>query len=770
MKKASWKVLMVFMSLLMLSSIDAFARGNRPRLDKLRKTGFIIGPGDNSYKVHKSWKELTKLMADDMDVFDNVVNEIESVVCGDQQNKSVLLVGEPTDTVKYIIGRLASKKAYEKCPEKLWHVEIDTNAIVADHMYVGQVEGHYREYISEPSKNKDVVLYFTDLEPVVGMGSSSNHHTGIETNLMQDIRLGALRVVAFLNKNAYRHIKSGKFAHVVYGFGREIRLDDLKLKQIDKLVNKFIALNAPQMIWTDEVSEHFTKTLNHYSPSGYEPQRSINAINAIIRSQWYYKTHFVNYDTGNPYAANAKKDYLIAFSEYDEVQLFFKRFDTEKSKDELFVLDGSGKVLDVFSGTLGHFKTRFYKTNKLKLKFTANGTVEKTGFRIDRIIGRKKNNKAKSYAITKDDVRRIIMQTVGVPDWLINKNFNIVKNLRNKLDEVVVGVEEGKRDLVRLSRIGYVAGRTAEKPVATVMFVGSTGTGKSYIAKQVARAMNMKLITLDMTSYQTPYDLDRFLEVMSKNLTINPYAFYLFEEIDKAAKNVLDQLYFMLDEGVFYDKHQKKIFARGAFMIFTTNAGEDIVVKEQDNPRLREMVMRALQQVYRMSFLNRFDAITIFYPFSNSEFLDLARIMVKFKKQYLTVDYGWKLAVDEGTIRYMAKHGRSKLYGARPMERLVENIISIGIAEYQIFERPILEGETIKITKDNTSKNTFKITVSGDTSTALTYEIDPKNNSGRSNGTDDRSNSKDDFEMFEAINDRLNFNLYNLFPVSQSIF
>jgi ATP-dependent Clp protease ATP-binding subunit ClpA len=258
------------------------------------------------------------------------------------------------------------------------------------------------------------------------------------------------------------------------------------------------------------------------------------------------------------------------------------------------------------------------------------------------------------------------------------------------------------------------------------MFVGSTGTGKSYMAKKMADFLDIKLITFDMTSYRTPESFDRFIDSLSQSLILYPYAIYLFEEVDKADSKILDRLYFMTDEGVLYDKYQRPLFARGAYIIITTNAAEEAILSNPNSPTLTEDVNAELRKLFRPSFLNRMDAISIFKPFTQPEYRQLAEIMVKKKIKSSREIFDWALTVDGPSLDYIAKNGQSARYGARPMERLIDSVIASGVAEWQLAHGPLFAENQVAIRKAQ-PVNDFTC-LSQDKQ--VNYTVDPDVNSG----------------------------------------
>ena len=154
--------------------------------------------------------------------------------------------------------------------------------------------------------------------------------------------------------------------------------------------------------------------------------------------------------------------------------------------------------------------------------------------------------------------------------------------------------------------------------------------------------------------------------------------------------------------------------------MMTTNAGADVILNNPNDPDLRNKVLRDLRTKFRDSFLNRFDAISLFKPFSDAEFLQLARTMVNKKVSRIKSFYDWTLTVDEATFTYISIYGKSREYGARPMERLVEGTLGIGIAEYQLAYGAIEAGAMVQLTK-LTDTHKFRISVGN---ISVDYSVD----------------------------------------------
>jgi ATP-dependent Clp protease ATP-binding subunit ClpA len=699
-------------------------QSKQPNLAALNESGFVMAPGNAAYPINESWRSITQMMQFAA-TFDSIVQEIEAVVCSPQLNKGVLVVGEADHFYRYIFARLATRPN-SPCAG-MWHVEIDINKIESGHSYVGEVDQYWRDKILTPSESKNVVLYFNSLGGLIGLGSHRGDDTGIEQEYASNITSGKLRTVAFMNKYDYNETFRSKNAYVIAAFAQKVILPPVEMFQAAELVQTYLQSLYPHLKLNERELNYLLKYSNYYMPNRTEPERSMNVIEKLIRekgsSNRDTQSHAVTIETAHPYSDNTTLSWVIEYPEARELQLVFDLFDVENNYDTLTIKSAKGDVLEVLTGNKGAHRTKFYPFSKLLLEFKSDSTGPAQGFRISQVI----ESRYTEYTFTVNDVRTAIMTLAQVPQWLVNKDYSVIRNLRAMLDSDVVGVEEGKRDLVRLSKNGYVAGRTDDRPVGTIMLAGPTGTGKSYIAKKMAEFTGQRLITFDMTSYKEPESFETFQEVLARSLVNTPYAVYLFEEIDKASIEVLDQLYFMMDEGVFYDRYQKPLFARGAFLIFTTNAASDTILNNPKSPDLRRLVMDDLQKHFRMSFLNRFDAISIFTPFSAAEYGQLARIISNKKIASIKEFFYWTLSVDEATYDYIAVKGRSDRFGARPMERVVESVLGLGIAEYQMEYGAIDEGAVLEIAK-LPEENKFSFKVEG--GMGITYEVDPNNNAG----------------------------------------
>jgi ATP-dependent Clp protease ATP-binding subunit ClpA len=164
------------------------------------------------------------------------------------------------------------------------------------------------------------------------------------------------------------------------------------------------------------------------------------------------------------------------------------------------------------------------------------------------------------------------------------------------------------------------------------------------------------------------------------------------------------------------------MYARGCFVIMTTNAGYDVIVKNRDKPNVRELFELALLDRFRPSFLNRFDEIAMFRPFTDPEYIDMAKLHIRLKADGMKETYDWNLSVDDSIPTLIARESRSLTFGARPTLRMINGILSLGVTNYQIEMAPLEEGSNINLELLSAENKRFKLSVEGGDS--LEFQVD----------------------------------------------
>ncbi len=306
--------------------------------------------------------------------------------------------------------------------------------------------------------------------------------------------------------------------------------------------------------------------------------------------------------------------------------------------------------------------------------------------------------KSAPLLITKDDVDEYVAQHTHIPIGPTGKDEEIqLLNLEKVLHQSVVGQDKAIHAIsqsLRRSRLGL---RNENRPIASFLFFGPTGVGKTEVAKTIAREYfhsEENMHRFDMTEFSDHTALERFIGGVDSGdgalvtcLLERPYAVLLLDEFEKANRNIHDLFLQIIDEGYFHDVSSRKINCTNLVIIATSNiAAEEIYAHIRNGTVLtdvheRQLIAHTIEQgLLRSELLNRFDELILFQPLSSDALRRIAELMLsKFAKRLL--EKGVVLQINDVLLQYLMSHGVDPLFGARPMQRVIQNSIEPIIAE-----------------------------------------------------------------------------------------
>jgi ATP-dependent Clp protease ATP-binding subunit ClpC len=250
---------------------------------------------------------------------------------------------------------------------------------------------------------------------------------------------------------------------------------------------------------------------------------------------------------------------------------------------------------------------------------------------------------------------------------------------------------------MRRSRSGI---RNPNRPIGSFLFLGPTGVGKTETSKALAQVFfgsEDNMMRLDMSEYQTDDAMERLIGsfasgkpgVFSSMLRDKPFGVVLLDEFEKTNKDVLNLFLQILDEGFFSDTTGRKVSAKNVIFIATSNAGADTIyamVEAGKNPKdakeeiLADIIGRGL---FKPELINRFDGTIIFRPLEDVDLKQIAQIMLK-KVADRLIEKGIEMKITDDLVDYVVKHGANKTFGARPMNRFIQDNVEGEIANLLI--------------------------------------------------------------------------------------
>ncbi|KAM0140356.1 hypothetical protein ACHAP3_002657 [Botrytis cinerea] len=341
-------------------------------------------------------------------------------------------------------------------------------------------------------------------------------------------------------------------------------------------------------------------------------------------------------------------------------------------------------------------------------------------------------------AVTADDIAAVVSRVTGIPvTKLTSGHAEKLINMEDTLRQSVRGQDEALRSVANAVRMQRAGLNGENRPLASFFFLGPTGVGKTELCKKMANFLfstESAVVRFDMGEFQEKQTISRLIGSpagyvgyddagqLTEAVRRKPYAVLLFDEFEKAHRDISALLLQVLDEGFLTDSQGHKVDFRNTLIVFTSNLGADILVglnpshpyKEETNgdiaPSVRNAVMDVVQHNYAPEFLNRIDEFIIFKRLSNEALRDIVDIRLLELQKRLD-DRRITLEVDQEVRQWLADRGYDPKFGARPLNRLISKEIGNGLAD-KIIRGELKTGENA-VVKLNTEKDGLAIESTG---------------------------------------------------------
>ncbi|MFN6480957.1 ATP-dependent chaperone ClpB [Nostoc sp. DedQUE07] len=321
--------------------------------------------------------------------------------------------------------------------------------------------------------------------------------------------------------------------------------------------------------------------------------------------------------------------------------------------------------------------------------------------------------------VTEGDIAEIISKWTGIPiSKLVESEKEKLLHLEDELHRRVVGQEEAVTavaDSIQRSRAGLA---DPNRPIASFIFLGPTGVGKTELAKALAAYMfdsEDALVRIDMSEYMEKHAVSRLIGAppgyvgyeeggqLTEAIRRRPYSVILFDEIEKAHPDVFNIFLQILDDGRVTDAQGHKVDFKNAIIIMTSNIGSqyilDIAGDNSHYDEMRRRVMEAMRNSFRPEFLNRIDEIIIFHGLDKKELRQIVLLQVERLRQRLS-DRKISLKLSDAALDFLAEVGYDPVYGARPLKRAIQRELETQIAK-SILRGEFNDGNTIFVDVQN---------------------------------------------------------------------
>jgi len=613
-------------------------------------------------------RDLTKLARDaELDPVIGRETEIERVIqilCRRTKNNPVL-VGEAGVGKTAIVEGLAQEIASGNVPEILRDkkvVTLDLALMVAGTKYRGQFEERIKAVMDEIRKVKNVILFIDELHTIVGAGSAEGAMDA--SNIIKPaLSRGELQCVGATTMNEYR-----------------------------KYIEKDAALERRfQQVKVEEPSVDDTIEILRGLQSKYEQHHKVTYTPAAVESSVRLTSRYL---TG--------------------------RFLPDKAID---VLDESGARARI--GTLTRppeikdLEKRIEKINSEKVSAinaqdferaaALRDTEKQTKKELDELIESwKSESEEKVVAVDEDDIMTVVSKWTGVPlQRMEERETEKLLRMEEDLKRRVVGQDEAVTTISKALRRSRADLKDPRRPIGSFLFLGPTGVGKTYLARNLAEFMfgdADALIQLDMSEYMEKFTSSRLIGSppgyvgyeeggqLSEAVRRRPYSVVLFDEVEKAHPDVMNLLLQILEEGMITDAFGRKIDFRNTIIIMTSNAGATTIKRQTtlgfgamsedqaDFDGMKEKIMEETKRLFKPEFLNRLDDMVVFRMLEKEGLsaivdLEVGKLLDRLKEKEI------ELELESSAREFLIREGYDPNFGARPMRRAVERHLEDPLAE-----------------------------------------------------------------------------------------
>jgi ATP-dependent Clp protease ATP-binding subunit ClpB len=327
--------------------------------------------------------------------------------------------------------------------------------------------------------------------------------------------------------------------------------------------------------------------------------------------------------------------------------------------------------------------------------------------------------------VTPDEIAEVVSRWTGVPvSRMLEGEREKLLKMEQRLGERVIGQEDAVRavsDAVRRNRAGL---GDPNRPIGSFMFLGPTGVGKTELCKALAEFLfddENAMVRIDMSEFMEQHSVARLIGAppgyvgyeeggrLTEAVRRRPYSVILFDEIEKAHRDVFNILLQVLDDGRLTDGHGRTVDFKNAVIVMTSNIGsqqiQDLNLRGAEDWEIEAAVKEMLKQHFRPEFLNRVDEMIVFHPLTKKQLAAIVDVQLGHLRKRLA-QRGLKLTLTDAARELLAEEGYDPTYGARPLKRVIQQRIENPLAS-RILRGEFAEGDTIRIDHDP-AKHDFK--------------------------------------------------------------
>ena len=717
----------------------------RKAIEELRKGEKIqTQSGDENYQALEKYAKnlVNDARAGKLDPVIGRDEEIRRVlqILSRRTKNNPILIGEPGTGKTAIVEGLAARIVRGDVPENLKNKQLyslDMGALVAGAKYKGEFEERLKSVIKEVTHaNGDIILFIDEIHTLVGAGGGEGAMDAANI-LKPALARGELRAIGATTLNEYQ-----------------------KYFEKDKALERRF-----QTVLVEEPDELSSISILRGLKERYENHHKVRiqddaCIAAVQLSERYISDRFLPdkaIDLMDEAAAKLRMERDSLPEELDEMtrklkQLEIEREAIKRENDEVKIKQLDKEIAELkeqeqsFRAKWESEKNLVNKIQQDKqeiehLKFEADraereGNYERVAEirygKLQSLQADIENIKQQLKAtqggegmvreeVTADDIAEVVSRWTGIPvTRMLQSEKDKLLHLENELHRRVIGQDEAivaVSDAVRRSRAGL---QDPKRPIASFIFLGTTGVGKTELAKALAEYLfndESMMTRIDMSEYQEKFSVSRLIGAppgyvgydeggqLTEAVRRKPYSVVLFDEIEKAHPDVFNILLQVLDDGRLTDNKGRTVNFKNTIIIMTSNLGSQYIQQQMQDmtPLNREEklehtkleVMNMLKKTIRPEFLNRIDETIMFLPLTKHEIANVVELQMNAVKHMLQTQ-GFSLEWTQGAIDYLCDKGYNPEFGARPVKRAIQRYVLNDLSK-KLLAGKVMNSRPIKI-------------------------------------------------------------------------
>ncbi|CAL2095434.1 ATP-dependent Clp protease ATP-binding subunit [Tenacibaculum sp. 190524A02b] len=618
------------------------------------------------------------------------LKEIERVsqILSRRKKNNPMLIGEPGVGKSAIAEGLALRIVSRKVSRILFDkriVSLDLASLVAGTKYRGQFEERMKALMNELEKNDDIILFIDEIHTIVGAGGATGS-LDASNMLKPALARGEIQCIGATTLDEYR-TNIEKDGALERRFQKVI-VDPTTVEETVQILHNIKGKYEAHhhVNFTDEAIQACVKLTNRYMTDRYLPDKAIDALDEAGS-----RIHITN---------------IVVPQQILELEAKLEEIRERKTKAV------SGQKYEEAA------KLRDDEKNMEMALDSAQSQWEE-------------DSKLHRETVTEDNVAEVVSMMTGIPvNRVAEAESNRLAELPNLIKGKVIGQDEAVTKVVKAIQRNRVGLKDPNKPIGSFIFLGSTGVGKTQLAKVLARELfdsDESLIRIDMSEYMEKFAISRLIGAppgyvgyeeggqLTEKVRRKPYSVVLLDEIEKAHPDVFNMLLQILDDGHITDSLGRKIDFRNTIIIMTSNIGVRKLKdfgggvgfgtaskKDQEDAHAKSIIEGALKKSFAPEFLNRIDDVIIFNTLEREDIhkiidIELNKLLTRIS------DLGYELTLSNEAKDYIADKGYDKQYGARPLKRAIQKYIEDALAE-EIVSSKLDEGDSIFMDLDKKTK------------------------------------------------------------------